>query len=145
MGHTVIALSRSEAKQQRLRELGAKVTLDPQWPQKLKRELAGRRVDLAIDNIGGELLPRVIDTLGDHGKVSLVGRLAGPVPQFNTAALFFRRIRLGGVAVGAYTNAEGRAAWDAVNRIMQKSECLILQSFPAHSNGWLRDQWGRWW
>ena len=124
MGHTVVALSRSEAKQQRLRELGAKVTLDPQdpqWPQKLKRELAGRRVDLAIDNIGGELLPRVIDTLGDHGKVSLVGRLAGSVPQFNTAALFFRRIRLGGVAVGAYTNAESRAAWDAVNRIMQKS------------------------
>jgi hypothetical protein len=44
----------------------------------------------------------VIETLGDQGKVSLVGRLAGPVPEFNTAALFFRRIRLGGVAVSTY-------------------------------------------
>jgi hypothetical protein len=33
------------------------------------------------------------------------------VPTFNTAMLFFRRIRLGGVAVGANSNAESRAAW----------------------------------
>ena len=71
-------------------------------------------MDLAIDNIGGKLLPEVIDTLGELGRVSLVGRLAGPVPSFNTATLFFRRLRLGGVAVGAWTNAESRAAWQQV-------------------------------
>jgi NADPH2:quinone reductase len=36
------------------------------------------------------------------------------VPSFNTAALFFRRIRLGGVAVGANTNTESRAGWQQV-------------------------------
>ena len=71
-------------------------------------------MDLAIDNIGGKLLPEVIDTLGEHGRVSVVGRLAGPVPSFNTATLFFRRLRLGGVAVGAWSNAESRAAWQQV-------------------------------
>ena len=45
--------------------------------------------------------------------MSCVGRLAGEVPQFNTATLFFRRIRIGGVAVGAYTNQESRHAWKA--------------------------------
>ena len=124
MGHTVLALSRSQEKSRRLQQLGATATFnpeDPQWRQAVKSFLAGRRVDLAIDNIGGKLLPEVIDTLGDFGKVSLVGRLAGPVPSFNTAALFFRRIRLGGVAVGAYTNAESRAAWGQVLELLGRT------------------------
>ena len=124
LGHGVIALSRSDQKSQRLRELGAAATYnpaDPRWPKALKAALAPRRVDLAIDNIGGELLPEVIDTLGNLGKASLVGRLAGPVPNFNTAALFFRRLRLGGVAVGAYTNAETLAAWREVVRVLAQS------------------------
>ena len=113
----VVALSRSPEKSRRLEQLGATVTFnpeDPKWRQAVKTALAPRRVDLAIDNIGGKLLPQVIDTLGDLGRVSVVGRLAGPVPSFNTATLFFRRIRLGGVAVGAWTNAESRAAWREV-------------------------------
>jgi NADPH2:quinone reductase len=116
-GQTVIALSRSEKKQQRLRSLGAAAAFDPnnpQWRTRAKEFLAGRRVDLVIDNIGGNLLPETIDLLGMHGRVSVVGRLAGPVPQFNTASLFFRRIRMGGVAVGTFTPAESRAAWNAI-------------------------------
>jgi NADPH2:quinone reductase len=121
MGHRVIALSRSQDKSRRLLELGAAMTFDPgnpDWQRSAKAALAPRRVDLAVDNIGGKVLPQVIDLLGDLGKVSAVGRLAGPVPEFNTATLFFRRIRLGGVAVGAWTSAESRAAWEEVVRLM---------------------------
>jgi NADPH2:quinone reductase len=124
LGHKVVALSRSDEKSRRLRELGAAATYnpaDPHWPKALRAALAPRRVDLAIDNIGGELLPEVIDTLGNLGKASLVGRLAGPVPNFNTAALFFRRIRLGGVAVGACSNAETLAAWHEVVRLLSRA------------------------
>ena len=135
MGHTIVALSRGQDKAARLREIGAQVVLnpqDPQWPRQLKEQLQGRRVGLAIDNIGGALLPQVIDTLGERGKVSVVGRLAGPVPQFNTATLFFRRIRLGGVAVGAYTNQESRSAWEAVVSLLQNSGArpLVDSVFP---------------
>jgi len=121
MGHQVIALSRSEGKSRRLRELGACATFDPKnsdWPRSARAAIAPRRIDLAIDNIGGKLLPEVINLLGDLGKVSAVGRLAGPVPEFNTATLFFRRIRIGGVALGAWTNAESRAAWEQVLRLL---------------------------
>lgn len=124
MGCTVVGLSRSREKSERLRQLGATFTFDPhdpQWRQAAKQALAPRRVALAVDNVGGKLLPEVIDTLGDQGKVSLVGRLAGPVPNFNTATLFFRRLCLGGVAAGAYTNAEGHAAWRAVCDLLRNS------------------------
>ena len=135
MGHKVMALSRSPEKSRRLEQLGATATFDPEdpkWRQAVKSMLAPRRVDLAIDNIGGKLLPEVIDTLGEHGRVSVVGRLAGPVPNFNTATLFFRRIRLGGVAVSAWTNAESRAAWQEVLSLLARTGARpqVDQVFP---------------
>jgi NADPH2:quinone reductase len=124
MGHRVIGLSRSAEKAKQLIELGADAVFNPndnQWRTKLKDYLNGKRVDLAIDNIGGELFPQVIETLGDRGRVSVVGRLAGPVPQFNTASLFFRRARIGGVAVGAYTPDESRRVWVEVLQLLDKT------------------------
>ena len=124
MGHTVVGLSRDPQKREKVKALGASHVFDPQdktWRKQLKETLAGRGVDLAIDNIGGTLLPEVIETLAYGGRVSLVGRLAGPVPQFNTATLFFRRLRLGGVAVGTYGNAEARVAWGKVLELMNRT------------------------
>jgi len=135
LGYTVVALSRSAEKSKRLQQLGATITLNPEdrdWRQALKKTLAPKRVDLAIDNIGGKLLPEVIETLGELGKVSLVGRLAGPVPEFNTAALFFRRLRLGGVTVGAYTPQEALAAWQNVLEILARTGArpIVDSIFP---------------
>jgi NADPH:quinone reductase len=135
MGHTVFGLSRNPEKSRRLEQLGAAEVLNPEddkWRQNLKAKLAPRRVSLAIDNVGGKLLPEVIDTLGDNGRVSLVGRLAGPVPSFNTATLFFRRLRIGGVAVGAYSNSDSRAAWQEVLRLLasRSARPLVDSVFP---------------
>jgi NADPH2:quinone reductase len=124
MLHTVIALSRDPAKSQKLKGLGASLVLnpnDPEWPRKAKEFLGRRRVDLAIENIGGPLFNQVLETLGEHGRVSCVGRLAGPVPEFNTAALFFRRLRIGGVHVGAYTPPESREAWSRVLALLAET------------------------
>ena len=135
MGYTVLALSRSPEKSRRLEQLGASLTLNPedsQWRQAAKNHLSSLRVDLAIDNVGGKLLPEMIDTLGNNGRISLVGRLAGPVPSFNTATLFFRRIRLGGVAVGAYAPAESKSAWQQVLHLLNQSNArpLVDSVFP---------------
>src|ERR1035437_2170229 len=157
MGNKVLPLPRHSQKSRRLEQLGATVTFnpeDPTWSSTLKTTFAPRRVDLAIDSIGGKLLPQVIDTLGELGRVSLVGRLAGPVPSFNTATLFFRRLRLGGVAVGAWSNAESRAAWQQVVDLLARANARpqVDQVFPfdqlpqaferlAQGNTW--STWGR--
>ena len=135
LGCKVVGLSRSADKGARLRRLGATVTLNPEqpdWRAQLKGLLGSKRVDLAVDNIGGKLLPEVIDTLGELGRVSLVGRLAGPVPSFNTATLFFRRIRLGGVAVGANTVAESQANWRHVLELLARHDARpqVDRAFP---------------
>jgi NADPH2:quinone reductase len=98
----------------------------------LKEQLKPLGVDLAIDNIGGDLFPRVIDTLAMQGRVSVVGQLAGPVPKFATATLFFRRLRVGGVAVGTYTPAESQAAWKALLAVLEgaKAKPIVDSVFP---------------
>jgi NADPH2:quinone reductase len=134
-GHTMIALSRGTGKREQLKSLGAAAIFDPTdstWRKQVKEFLSGRRVDLAIDNIGGALFSEIVETLGEWGKVSVVGRLAGPVPQFNTSTLLFRRLRIGGVAVGSYSNAESRAAWRAIVATLQRSKAspVIDRVFP---------------
>ncbi len=122
LGHTVIAFSRSAEKRARLSEIGAKITLDPadtQWRKKLLELLGAKRVDLVVENIGGAQFSQLLDVMALWGKLSVVGRLAGLVPQFNTASLFFRRLRIGGVAAGSFTAPEAQAAWREALKLLK--------------------------
>jgi NADPH:quinone reductase len=115
----IVALSRSAEKRSKLLSLGANYVFDPgerNLRDAVRTALHPKAVDLIVDMVGGPLLPPVIDLLGYGGRVSVVGRSGGPVPQFNTASLFFRRLRLGGVSVGDYSPAAAQTAWHEVIR-----------------------------
>jgi NADPH2:quinone reductase len=117
MGLTVIGLSRSAQKAAQLKQLGADFVFDPAEKGLRKLVLAAiapKRVDIVVDNIGGALFNEVIAMLGYAGRISVVGRSAGPVPEFNTASLFFRRNRIGGVTVADYSAEEAKACWSEV-------------------------------
>ncbi|MEQ8818725.1 MAG: zinc-binding dehydrogenase [Sumerlaeia bacterium] len=136
MGYRVIGTSRSTgAKADPLREQGADLILDTNAEsfRNEVRDFAGKDgVALIVDNLGGPHLPKAIDTLGFGGRVSCVGMLAGPVPKFNTARLFFKRLRIGGVAVGTYSAEEAKAAWAEVVRLMDRAgrRPLVDHTFP---------------
>lgn len=121
MDLTVVALSRSAEKRAKLQTLGADFVFDPADKNLVKAVAAAtgpKKINLAVDNVGGPLLNRVIATLGYGGRVSIVGRSGGVVPEFNTASLLFRRNRMGGVAVGDYTAQDAQRAWtDIVARL----------------------------
>ncbi len=122
MGLTVVALSRSAEKGAKLREFGADFVFDPASPTLRKDILAAlspRRVDLVVDSVAGPLFETVVAVLGYGGRISVVGRSAGVVPQFNTATLFFRRNRIGGVSAGDYTPEGAQAAWAEVEATLQ--------------------------
>ena len=91
MNLTLVALSRSAEKGAALKTLGADFVFDPADPNVRKAVLTAispKRVDLAVDNIGGALFNELIGMLGYAGRISVVGRSAGAVPEFNTASLF---------------------------------------------------------
>jgi NADPH:quinone reductase len=110
MGFKVVALSRSAEKGEKLKELGADMVFDPA-DKNLRKAV---KVDLAVDNVAGPLFNTIVAMLGFGGRISVVGRSAGPVPEFNTAMLFFRRNRIGGVAVADYTREEAQLTWQEI-------------------------------
>ena len=117
MGLTVVALSRSAEKGAKLREMGADFVFNPSDPALRKQVMAAiapKKVDIAVDNVGDALFNQVIAMLGYGGRISVVGRSGGAVPEFNTASLFFRRNRIGGVAVSDYTAESAQTAWKQI-------------------------------
>lgn len=117
MGLTVVALSRSQEKAAKLKKLGAAFVFDPSQTALRKAALAviaPKRVDIVVDNVGGPLFNELIALLGYAGRISVVGRSGGVVPEFNTATLFFRRNRIGGVSVGDFTSDEAQSAWQQI-------------------------------
>jgi NADPH:quinone reductase len=114
---TVVALSRSAEKGAKLKELGADFVFDPadkNLRKSVMAAIAPRKVDLAVDSVAGELFNQVIAMLGYGGSISVVGRSGGGVPDFNTATLFFRRNRIGGVAVSDYTPESAQSTWKEI-------------------------------
>jgi NADPH2:quinone reductase len=117
MGLTVVGLSRSEQKAVQLKQLGADLVFDPSEKNLRKLVLAAlapKRIDIVVDMVGGPLFNELIAMLGYAGRISVVGRSGGAVPEFNTATLFFRRNRIGGVSVADYSAPQARAAWDEI-------------------------------
>jgi len=117
MGLTVVALSRSAEKRVKLLELGADFVFDPadaSLRKAVMTAIAPKKVDLVVDSVGGALFNEVIAMLGHAGRISVVGRSGGGVPEFNTATLFFRRNRIGGVAVGDYTPEQAQSSWKEI-------------------------------
>lgn len=135
MGMIVVALSRSEEKRSRLLELGANFAFDPadkNLRQAVLSAIAPKKVDLVVDSVGGALFNQVIAMLGYGGKISVVGRSGGVVPEFNTGTLFFRRNRIGGVAVSDYSSETAQTAWaEIVGRLSAAGKKPVVDSvFP---------------
>jgi NADPH2:quinone reductase len=119
MGLTAVGLSRSESKGEKLKALGADAVVSPEdrdLRAKVSAAIAPKKVDLVVDSVAGPLFPQIVALLGYGGKISVVGRSAGPVPEFNTGTLFFRRNRIGGVAVHDYTPDAAQKVWKEIVR-----------------------------
>lgn len=145
LGLTVVALSRSMQKQARLKELGADFVFDPNDPHLVKAiggALAPKKLDLVIDSVGGALLPRLAGLLDYGGRISIVGRSGGSVPEFNTATLLFRRIRMGGVAVGDYNAQQAQSIWkeivDRLEAIGRRPQIDVTVPFEKVKEGFSR-------
>jgi NADPH2:quinone reductase len=135
MNLTVVVLSRSPEKGTRLKELGADFVFSPEGKtlrNTVLTAIAPRKVDLIIDNTAGVLFNELMGLLGQGGRISVVGRSGGIVPDFNTAALLFKRIRIGGVAVGDYSPEEAQDCWaEIVKRLDEvKKRPVVDGVFP---------------
>jgi NADPH:quinone reductase len=132
---TVVGFSREPEKGAKLKELGADFVFAPDdksLRDLVNKSIAPKRIDLAVDTVGGPQFNDVVAMLGPRGRISVVGRSNGVVPEFNTATLFFKRNRIGGVSVGDYSADVAQGIWkNIVSRLnATRRRPVIDQIFP---------------
>ncbi|MEM9291694.1 MAG: NAD(P)H-quinone oxidoreductase [Acidobacteriota bacterium] len=108
LGARVLVAGRSRERLERLRELGASGTvLLGEGFEDEARQVAGEQViQLVMDLVGGEHLPRSLKVLENRGRLVLVGLLAGVRAELDLADLMRRRLVVRGSVLRSRSREE---------------------------------------
>jgi NADPH:quinone reductase-like Zn-dependent oxidoreductase len=100
LGGVVAVASRTPAKAERARSLGADEVLvfgDDRPLDKVLWEWSGKRgVDVIFDSVGAPTVPRSLRALARSGRVVVIGATAGPIAEIDLRTLFWRQTSLRG-------------------------------------------------
>lgn len=111
LGARVAVTVQNEPSAELARSLGAELVIDSgkeDFVQALATWTDGRGVDVAIDNLGGNILAKTIDAVRPQGIIVTMGFMAGPEVTFDVRNFFFTQKQLRGTLVG---DIEDFAAW----------------------------------
>lgn len=105
-GATVYALTSTEEKMEKAREIGADVVLnyreDLKWSQTLY-EMTGRRgVEVVVDNVGQATLAQSMRAVARGGRIVIVGNTSGPKTEIDVRFIFGKQISLIGSTMGTH-------------------------------------------
>jgi NADPH:quinone reductase-like Zn-dependent oxidoreductase len=125
-GAHVIVTSRSAAKRERARALGAHETIDstdPTWPRQVRELTGGEGVDHVVDSVGD--LRASIDCLRIGGLVSQVGYLASMKLEADVFPLLLANARLQGISVGPRSTFEDLLRAMALHQVHPVVETVV--------------------
>jgi NADPH:quinone reductase-like Zn-dependent oxidoreductase len=113
-GARVIATSGSNAKLERVKELGASDGINykenPEWDKTVRTLTGGLGVDHVLEVGGAGTLPQSLRAVRMGGRISLIGVLAGGAGQVNPLPILMKNVRSQGIYVGS------REMFEAMNR-----------------------------
>ncbi len=151
-GATVYALTSSEEKMEKARQLGADFVLnyrqDPTWSKALFKMTDRRGVDVVVDNVGRATLTDSMRAVARGGRIVIVGNTAGPQAEIDVRFIFSKQISIIGSTMGDHQDfrdvmaqvwagklrpvvdrvlplAEGRAAFEALERGEQFGKVVL--------------------
>jgi len=120
-GARVIATSSSDEKLARAKALGADVLINykrtPEWEKTVLEATHGQGVDCVVEVGGPGTLARSMQVAGFHGKVALIGFVAGREGDTNPAALMRKWASIHGIFVGHRAMFEDMNAALTVNKL----------------------------
>ena len=99
LGSTVFATAGSDEKCQACVELGAKRAINyrtEDFAEVIKAETNGRGVDVILDMVAGDYLPREIASLADDGRLVFIALLGGSKATLDLNAVLRRRLTVTG-------------------------------------------------
>jgi len=99
LGHRVFATAGSDDKCRACEALGAERAIhyrDEDFAAVVKELTGGAGVDVILDMVGGDYIPREIDCLADDGRIVLIALLGGARAQVDLGQVLRRRLTLTG-------------------------------------------------
>jgi len=99
LGHRVFATAGSDDKCRACEELGAELGINyrtEDFEEVVKTATQGRGVDVILDMVGGDYLPREIKTLADDGRLVVIALLGGAKGQLDLSQVLRRRLTVTG-------------------------------------------------
>jgi len=99
LGHRVYATAGSEAKARACEQLGADRGIDyrsEDFAAVIKQDTGGRGVDVILDMVAGDYLPRELACLADDGRLVIIALLGGAQAQVDCGAVLRRRLTITG-------------------------------------------------
>ncbi len=128
-GASVIALSSSDQKLERLKPLGATFTLNYASPtvERVRHLTHSNGVDAIFDGNGGAFFPHNFEMLALRGRLVLFGNTAGDIPPLNPYQLVYSSHQLLGFSMRAITATPERyhAAYQWILERLESGELKI--------------------
>ena len=130
MGVKVIAISGTDAKLDRLLQMGAIAGVNyntvPNWGEEISKLTDGVGVDRVIEVGGAETFDRSVKAVCYGGHISLIGVLSGFKAEISTVSILHKGICVQGIYVGS------RTMFEAMNRAISSSQIrpIVDRIFP---------------
>src|SRR5436305_1724434 len=124
LGARAIAVVSSDEKERVAREAGADAVVrsDGPWKDEVK-ELSGGGVDVVLDPVGGDRFLDSLRSLGEGGRVVVVGFTGGSIPEVKVNRLLLNNTELVGAGWGAYVMSKpdlNREIGAAIDELVDK-------------------------
>lgn len=107
LGHRVFATAGSEEKCRACESLGAERGINyrsEDFVHVIREVTRGKGVDVILDMVAGDYLPRELTCLADDGRLAVIAVLGGSTSTINVAELLYRRLTITGSTLRARTN-----------------------------------------
>jgi NADPH:quinone reductase len=141
LGARTIAVVSTDEKERVAREAGADevVRADGPWKDQAK-EISGGGVDLVLDPVGGDRFTDNLRSLGEGGRVVVVGFTGGSIPEVKVNRLLLNNTEVIGAGWGAYVMSKPdvvREVGDAIAGLMSEGfvRPVVGARFPLERAG----------
>ena len=123
-GARTIVLSRSDAKRSKLLAMGADHAFDPGDDALVNHVKDFGGVDVAVETVCGDLLPKILAMARPYGRICIIGALGGIRCRINPTQLTFKRLQIHVIQVAMYTDADVQEAWSDICNLLLKKETV---------------------
>jgi putative PIG3 family NAD(P)H quinone oxidoreductase len=130
-GASVVGLTRSPAKCDPIRLLGADVALfvaDGRFAERVEASFGKDAIDVVLDPVGGATLGENVRVLAPKGRLVLIATMGGPRAELDVGAVLRKRLRI----VGSTLRSR------SVNEKIELMERLRGDVLPGFEDGTLR-------